>query len=197
MQKETIFTYIIIGFVLFICYKFYSESSYFQLKCVISDVNGKKYCLREREKIDEASDLLAKVEQRCKKLVKYMEEKYPNKEEVKRLVEGFSDTIIQETLPTSTLTAYSENKGDKIALCLLKEKEKTQLIDIDTLTFVAIHELAHIMTESIGHKKEFWTNFKFLLENAKEANIYNPRDFKKSPQQYCGMKIDDNPYYDM
>ena len=197
MQKETIFTYIIIGFVLFICYKFYSESSYFQLKCVISDVNGKKYCLREREKIDEASDLLAKVEQRCKKLVKYMEEKYPNKEEVKRLVEGFSDTIIQETLPTSTLTVYSENKGDKIALCLLKEKEKTQLIDIDTLTFVAIHELAHIMTESIGHKKEFWTNFKFLLENAKEANIYNPRDFKKSPQQYCGMKIDDNPYYDM
>ena len=68
MQKETIFTYIIIGFVLFICYKFYSESSYFQLKCVISDVNGKKYCLREREKIDEASDLLAKVEERCKKL---------------------------------------------------------------------------------------------------------------------------------
>ena len=197
MQKETIFTYIIIGFVLFICYKFYSESSYFQLKCVISDINGKKYCLREREKIDEASDLLAKVEQRCKKLVKYMEEKYPNKEEVKRLVEGFSDTIIQETLPTSTLTAYSENKGDKIALCLLKEKEKTQLIDIDTLTFVAIHELAHIMTESIGHKNEFWTNFKFLLENAKESNIYNPRDFKKSPQQYCGMKIDDNPYYDM
>ena len=197
MKKETIFTYIIIIFVLFISYKFYTESSYFQLKCVISDINGKKYCLREREKIDEASDLLAEVEERCKKLVKFMEEKYPNKEEVKRLVEGFSDTIIQETLPTSTLTAYSENKGDKIALCLLKEKEKTKLIDMDTLTFVAIHELAHIMTKSVGHKKDFWDNFKFLLENAKESNIYNPQDFKKSPQQYCGMKIDDNPYYDM
>jgi len=80
---------------------------------------------------------------------------------------------------------------------LLKEKEKPKLIDIETLTFVAIHELAHIMTESVGHKKEFWENFKFLLQNAKEANIYNPRDFKKTPQQYCGMQIDDNPYYNM
>jgi len=197
MQKDTIFTYIIIIFVLFICYKFYTESTYFQLKCVISDINGKKYCLREREKMDDASDLLAQVEERCKNLIEFVKEKYPDKEEVKRLVKGFSNTVIQETLPTSTLTAYSENKGDKIALCLLKEKEKTKLIDINTLTFVAIHELAHIMTESVGHKKEFWNNFKFLLENAKESNIYNPQDFKKQPQQYCGMKIDDNPYYDM
>ena len=197
MQKDTIFTYIIIIFVIYIGYKFYSDSSYFQLKCVISDVNGKKYCLRERERMDEASGLLAKVETRCKNLVDFLKTKYPDKEEVKRLVKGFSNTVIQETLPTSTLTAYSENKGDKIALCLLKEKEKPKLIDIETLTFVAIHELAHIMTESIGHKKEFWENFKFLLQNAKDANIYNPRDFKKSPQNYCGMQIDDNPYFNM
>ena len=116
MQKDTIFTYIIIIFIIFICYKFYSESSYFQLKCVISDVNGKKYCLRERNRMDEASGLLAKVEMRCKDLINFLKKKYPDNEEVKRLVKGFSNTIIQETLPTSTLTAYSENKGDN---CLL------------------------------------------------------------------------------
>jgi hypothetical protein len=102
-----------------------------------------------------------------------------------------------ETLPTSSYTAYSENKGEKVAFCLNKKKEDNDsLIDENTLTFVAIHELAHIMTKSIGHKSEFWSNFKYLLDNAKEANIHNPVDYKKKPQEYCGMKIHDNPYYD-
>ena len=63
--------------------------------------------------------------------------------------------------------------------------------------FVAIHEIAHIMTKSIGHKPEFWNNFKFLLENAKEIGVYTPEDYKKNPRSYCGMKITDNPYYDL
>ena len=53
------------------------------------------------------------------------------------------------------------------------------------------------MTKSVGHKQEFWQNFKFLLENAKAANIYQPVDYKKNPQGYCGMTITDNPYYDL
>ena len=38
--------------------------------------------------------------------------------------------------------------------------------------FVAIHELAHIASETIGHNDEFWNNFKFLLDNAVEIKIY-------------------------
>ena len=53
------------------------------------------------------------------------------------------------------------------------------------------------MTESIGHKQEFWLNFKYLLENAKKAKIYDPVDYKKDNQSYCGMTITDNPYYDI
>ena len=33
--------------------------------------------------------------------------------------------------------------------------------------------------------------------SAKAANIYDPVDYKKSPQEYCGMTINDNPYYDL
>jgi hypothetical protein len=113
------------------------------------------------------------------------------------LVEGFNPRSISETLPTSELSAYSENKGQKIAFCLSKSKNGSKLIDLNTLTFVALHELAHIMTSSIGHKQDFWENFKFLIENAKKAGIYNPEDYKKSPQEYCGEKIDDNPYFDL
>ena len=125
-----------------------------------------------------------------------MKEKYPEREDVKRLVTGFNPEKITETLPTSKLTAYSENKGQKIAFCLNKRKNGTEMIDLNTLTFVAIHELSHVMTLSIGHKQEFWENFKFLLENAKEIGVYNPIDYKKKPQEYCGMKITDNPFFD-
>ena len=61
-----------------------------------------------------------------------------------------------------------------------KKSEAANLIDEHTLMFVAIHELSHVMTKSIGHKSEFWENFKFLLENAKEAGIHDPKDYKKS-----------------
>jgi hypothetical protein len=34
------------------------------------------------------------------------------------------------------------------------------------------------------------------LENAKESGIHTPTDYKKKPVEYCGMDIQDNPYYD-
>ena len=197
VDKESILIYIIILFVVVIGLKIYNESDAFNLKCIISDVDGEKYCVRERSKMQLAADLLAKVTQKCKDLVLYCGKKHPDDERVQRLVQKFNPTKISETLPTSEYTAYSENKGEKLAFCLNKEKNGSQLIDINTLTFVAIHELSHIMTETEGHKQEFWQNFKFLLEQAKEANIYNPVDYKNNPEAYCGMNITDNPYYDL
>lgn len=197
LWKSDFFTYIIIGFIIVICIKIYTESELYSLKCVISTVDGNKYCVRDRQNVKKAADLLATVTNKCKELVKYVGEKYPDDPDVKRLVEGFNPQKISETLPNSELTAYSENKGEKIAFCLSKTKESTTLIDVNTLTFVAIHELSHVMTKSVGHKQEFWQNFKFLLENAKAANIYAPIDYKKKPQNYCGMTITDSPYYDL
>lgn len=196
-KQNNVFFYIFIAFVLLICLRIYGESDAYNLKCIIASKDGNTYCVREREKLELAANLLASVTQKCKQLVEYMKKKYPDDKRVQQLVKGFNPKKISETLPTSTLTAYSENKGEKIAFCLNTTKEGDKLIDLNTLTFVAIHELAHIMTTSIGHKQEFWQNFKFLLINAKEANIYQPVDYKKNPKQYCGMDINDNPYYDL
>ena len=126
-----------------------------------------------------------------------MDENYPEDPDAQRLVKNFNPRRISETLPTSKLTAYSENKGEKIAFCLNSKKDGGNLIDLNTLTFVAIHELGHLMTESVGHKPEFWSNFKTLLVNAKKINIYNPEDYKSNPKSYCGMDITDNPYFDL
>ena len=197
MSKINILGYILIGIILLLCLKIYLESDTFNLRCIISEVDGEKYCVRERSKITLAADLLAKVTGKLSDLVDYVGEKYPNKENVKRLVKNFNQNAIRETLPTSKLTAYSENKGEKIAFCLTTQKNNNDLIDLDTLTFVGIHELAHVASISIGHKEEFWQNFKFLLEEAKSAGIYDPIDYKKNPKEYCGMTISDNPYYDL
>lgn len=196
-MKTNIFAILTGIIIIIIAIKIYMDTDYFHLKCIISDVDGKKYCVRERSKLELAANKLARISQNMQKLVEHAYEKYPTRSNMKRLKEGFNPRKIYETLPTSQYTAYSENKGEKLAFCLDKEKHgKGGLIDDNTLTFVAIHELSHIASESIGHTDEFWKNFKLLLEEAKTINIYNPIDYKTNPKRYCGMKITDNPYYD-
>ena len=193
--------FISIVFIVFaICiYNYVVTTDDFQLKCVVSGVDGNKYCVRERSKLKKAADLLAKTTDKCKRLVEYVYKKYPENEVAQRLKAGFNPQRVVETLPTSEFTAYSENKGEKIAFCLNPKKNEDidDLIDEHTLTFVAIHELTHVGTKSIGHKTDFWENFKFLLTEAKEAGIHDPIDYKKKPTQYCSMPIKDNPFYDV
>ena len=197
MEKHSIFFYIFLVFLLFLCLIIYYQSDAYDLKCIIASNDGNRYCVRERQKMELAANLLADVTQKMKDAVNYIKQKHPEDPRTKRLADGFNPKKISETLPTSELTAFSENKGEKIAFCLNKSKNGTKLIDINTLTFVALHELSHIATESVGHKQDFWQNFKWILGNAKEAGIYSPVDYKKYPEEYCGMTINDNPYYDL
>lgn len=188
---------VMIGMIIIVAIKIYLETDIFHLKCIISDVDGKKYCVRERRKLEMAADMLAETSGNMQELVDHCYQKFPNRGNVQRLKEGFNPKTIQETLPTSEYTAYSENKGEKIAFCLDKKKGgKGGLIDPNTLMFVAIHEMAHVASESIGHTDEFWKNFKFLLIEAEKIGIYKPIDYKSDPKEYCGMDITDNPYYD-
>ena len=192
-----IYTIILLILIILLCIKIYSESDYANLKCIISNLDGNTYCVRERNKLELAADKLAKVSINLKKLVEYCEIQYPDQENVKRLVENFNPKKIVETLPTSKHTAYSENKGEKLAFCLNSEKNNNQLIDLNTLMYVALHEISHIASKSIGHTDEFWQNFKFFIEQANTINIYKPIDYKKTPAKYCGMDITDNPYFDI
>jgi hypothetical protein len=188
--------YALIFLVIVICVRIYRESDTFNLKCIISTVDGEKYCVRERAKLELAADRLASVNEKMGKLVAHLKVKYPDRENVTRLVKGYNPKKIYETLPTSEFTAYSQNKGEKMAFCLSTEKNNDTLIDPNTLTFVAMHELSHIATKSVGHNDEFWSNFKFIITEAGELGIYEQTDYKKKPVRYCGMDIKDNPHFD-
>ena len=62
----------------------------------------------------------------------------------------------------SKYTSYALNKRHaKIALCIRDKQNPNVFIDENTVIFVAIHELAHIMTESVGHKKNFGITWPF------------------------------------
>ena len=174
----------------------YVNRDAFELKCIVSTVDGQKYCVRDTRRQQESADLLADATKRMEALVQSLQRSFPENEAVQRLVRGFDARRISETLPNSEFVAYSENKS-KLAFCLTEKKSGSVLIDINTLMFVAIHELAHIATKSIGHKQEFWDNFKFLLVEAEKIKVYAPQNYKESPTEFCSMKITDNPYYDM
>ena len=196
-MKLNLLGYALILLLFYVCMKIYQDSDMFNLKCIISNVDGKKYCVRERNKLELAADRLAVVNEKMKKLVEHCYKTYPTRDNMKRLKEGYNPQKIMETLPTSEYTAYSQNKGEKMAFCLNTEKEGNQLIDPNTLMFVALHELSHIATKSIGHKDEFWQNFKFLLGEASKIGIYKQVDYKKKPARYCVTDINDNPYFDL
>ena len=69
--------YILLVLAVVIGFRFYQDSPWFQLKCIISDVDGKRYCVRERSKLTMAADRLARVNARMSRLVKQVATAYP------------------------------------------------------------------------------------------------------------------------
>ena len=91
-----LFGYIMIFFIIYVCLKIYQESDAFNLKCIVSDVDGNKYCVRETAKLELVADLLARVTGKMSRVVKHLAEKYPDRDNVKRLKDGFNPKKIVE-----------------------------------------------------------------------------------------------------
>lgn len=78
--------------------------------------------------------------------------------------------------------SYTINK-QKIYLCL-KDKDTQTYYPMNMLMYVAIHELAHVLCDEIGHTPKFHSIFSELLLRATELGIYDP-DIPIL-QNYCG-----------
>ncbi len=115
------------------------------------------------------------------------------KNDIDRLIKNFNPNAFSETTPDAQYTSYSVNKGEKIVFCLRNKSQDEELVKENIITFVAIHELGHLMTKSIGHEPEFWNTFKLLLKIAIEHGIYKNIDFNSTPKEYCGVNITDTP----
>lgn len=158
----------------------------------VSKNDLKEYFVRDMGDSQEAAEKLSSINNKLQKLIETMDK--DDREGVLRLKTRYNPNALSETEQGSKYTSYSLNKGEKIALCIREKENPNVFIDENTIIFVAIHELAHIMTESVGHKKEFWDNMAFLLKEAEKINIYKPIDYSKNNVDYCGMEITTTPY---
>jgi hypothetical protein len=105
------------------------------------------------------------------------------------------ETIYENDPRTSADTSYTLDKGAAMYFCL-RDKKSHKLLDDDIVFFVALHEISHIGNKTFGHGRDFWTTFKFILTEAKEAGLYVPVNYAAAPVMYCGLLVDYNPYFD-
>ena len=155
--------------------------------------DGRKYLVRNLPDKDKSSNMMAKIRENLVTVRDYMSTNHASDPRTDRLIKKFNPENIMETEKGSTYTSYSINKGEKLVFCLRSKDGKDTLTDINTITFVALHELSHILTESIGHTSEFWKNFKFILTLGVKLGIYKKVDYSINPKEYCGMKVTDSP----
>lgn len=181
----------IIGIII-LCIFLQYESRHSELTYVKSTVDGKEYLVRNREDKILAADKIATIKKNLSKIVLYLKDNNISDPKVRRLIEKYRPEQLSESLPNTNYTSYSVNKGEKIVFCI-RSKKTGKLVDTNTMMFVAIHELAHVMTESVGHTPEFWSNMKYLLKKAIKIGVYVAVDYKAKPVPYCGTSITDSP----
>tara|TARA_B100002019_G_C21042384_1_gene485076 strand:+ start:168 stop:743 length:576 start_codon:yes stop_codon:yes gene_type:complete len=188
-MKELTFLMILI-LVVFFYINFLRKKLYLEK---VKANNGIEYLVRNLPDKVEAANKLGSISDSLKSLVNNLDENDDKKSEyIKNLKESFNPEYITENIPGSIYVAYSVNKGEELSLCI-REKDTEAFIDNNTIIFVAIHELAHIMTPETGHTPLFWDNMKFLLEQASSQGIYMHVDYSQSPVEYCGMDINSTP----
>jgi hypothetical protein len=174
-------------------------SSSYPLVSVKSTVDGQTYSVRDMPDKQEAANLIARVRRKMESLYGVVSAKYPDKPQVKLWLHNFvpEASRFSEATPDAEHTSYSVNKGEKVYLCLRqREGPNESLVDENIMVFVALHEMAHVITPTIGHGPDFWNNFGWLLKQAEAQGIYSYQDFKSHPVAYCGLNITDSPAYD-
>ena len=181
------------------CYKVLLED------CHVKQTTGlaKTSCAFKDDTPEEAAKTFNELNFRLQKLVDYLYRKYNTddgshaariKDQLRQLTINYSPKAIHEVDPhnISGDTSYVEGKGRIIGICL-RDPKTLRIHDINTLTFVFLHEATHLSIKAIQHPPEFWSAFGALLKEAIDAKIYTYVDYYKYPVNYCGMTIQTTP----
>ena len=170
---------------------FYIREQYTEVEYVKSNVDGEKYLVKVGEKSQEVADKLANMHKKFLKIIKIAEDEYPDDPRVSFMKDNYTSNKLSESTKDEKYTSYSVNK-EKILFCLIARDENGELIDDNTLTYVGVHELAHLATEEIGHTHTYWDNFKWLLTIAHDNGLYTYEDYSIKAKPYCGIEISSN-----
>ena len=164
-----------------------------EVTSVRSTIDNNEYLVRNRDDKVEAANILAQIRKNLEKIIESMKNKYPNDVSVLRMNKNFRPDNLSESGKSNQYTSYSVNKGEKIVFCIRQKDENETFVDMNTIMFVSIHELAHVMSKSVGHTEEFWKNFKLLLEESISLGVYKKENYSNNPKAYCGITVTDRP----
>jgi len=162
---------------------------------LISKLDGKVYRVQDLPDKQEACDRISKLSLNLTKLIDTYKSDPSSMADprVKILVSRFNPNSFTENDLDSDTTSYSENKGEKIVVCIRDKTPPYKFVEENTSMFVLLHEMAHLMSTTVGHTPEFWANFKRILHDAVQCGIYTPVNYARQPTPYCGMTITDSP----
>lgn len=167
-----------------------------EINYVPSNINGTKYLVRNTSNVEQASNMLAKIDINIRKLtshlVKHIDNFKNNASYIRNLYSRTKKLVISEGSINSKYTSYTINKGEEIVFCL-RSKDTGEFHDINLLMFVTIHELAHIACPEKDHTPLFEAIFIFLLNESIKIGIYQYQNYATNPVEYCGMKLNQTP----
>ena len=141
--------------------------------------------------------LIAEGNQRMRLFIRWLrshpEPRVRNDPDVRRLIRRWDSnkTYVRPIPPSVGVAAYTRNKGSDLRLCVPSDEMESK--DYNTMTFVLVHELAHIASSTNHHNDEFKSNFRKLLDLAIESGIYQYQDFARTPGSFCGTAIRHTP----
>ena len=166
-----------------------------------SSLDGNEYRVRNRPGKQKKANLLSLVKTKFDIIINSLknDSAYNSDPEVQRLLNNYSKGIsVKEIGNLENDAAYVINK-QHMSFCL-QEHKSSSLEDTNLLSYVGIHELAHVMSNSIDHSTEFIKNFKFLLNYSKGLTYKDPFTGKTEPvyieldklntdDNYCGVLL--------
>lgn len=170
--------------------------SYHNNLIVVESMKGDKVIIQKDDFVDVKADLMRNIIKRLRKLKNHLVnniDQFPEYEKyIKQLNRNFNNnTIIYENSLKSSTTSFTINKGDEMVFCL--SSRSTGLPhDINLLTYVAVHELSHVASDSVGHDETFNKIFAFFLKQAINIGIYKYEDYQENPVEYCNMTLSSN-----
>ena len=151
--------------------------------------NNKIYFTRKNQ-ADIAVEKLVKIDNFLLKLNKLLVEEHPDHILIQKKLK--KPIILKELPNNSKHIAYTVNKNN-MYICL-RDKSGEFENQYNRVYFVAMHELAHVITKSVGHTDEYWDNYRLILKTAIDNGLYEYKNYYEEPVEFCNKKITSTPY---
>jgi hypothetical protein len=192
LKQPFIYLSIILG-----CYLFYTYV-YDGTEYTKSNLDNKFYRVRSASDKQKKADMLAIINIKLNTIIDNLRNSSYDSPNINYLLSNWKNGVsIKEIGKMETDAAYVINKR-YMSFCLPDNNEG--LDQLNLMTYVAIHELAHIMSYETGHGPEFIKNFEFLLNYAKTLKyndpvsnqiqpVYIQLDLLNTQNHYCGVKL--------